>query len=90
MVYTSSLVSTIPFPPFAATGLQACKDVDPDLFYPPTYRATSVEPARVVCRSCVFMQECGTWAVRTGEPEGVWGTLTPEERRALRRRLNLA
>ncbi|NUR89837.1 MAG: WhiB family transcriptional regulator, partial [Nonomuraea sp.] len=40
--------------------------------------------ARRICRACPVRHACLEWAVRTGEPDGVWGGATPAERRLMR------
>jgi len=66
--------------------------VDPELFFPvgesgPAVR--QVAAARAVCARCPVQRECRDWALQAGEPAGIWGGTTPEERRLLRRRLLL-
>jgi WhiB family redox-sensing transcriptional regulator len=66
-----------------------CRDEDPELFFPiGTARPAlaQVERARAVCSGCPVRDECLQWALSTGQAAGVWGGLTPDERRALRRR----
>jgi WhiB family transcriptional regulator, redox-sensing transcriptional regulator len=65
-----------------------CKDEDPELFFPVGTTGTSllqVEGAKAVCRLCNVRNECLEWALATGQDSGVWGGLSEEERRALRR-----
>lgn len=75
----------IPVPPFRDDPRIACKDEDPETFYPPTYRESSVTPARRVCQACPLEYTCAAWAIKVGEAHGVWGGTTPDERRAVRR-----
>ena len=44
-----------------------------------------VEQARQVCRSCPVSTACLEWALQAGVEYGVWGGLSEEERRPLRR-----
>lgn len=65
-----------------------CKDEDPELFFPlgsTGPAARQVEQARAVCMACDVRPECLEWAISTGQDSGVWGGLSEEERRALRR-----
>ena len=69
--------------------LARCRDEDPELFFPIGTSGPAlaqVERARAVCRRCPVMDECLQWALSTGQNAGVWGGLTADERRALRRR----
>ncbi|MFH9353614.1 WhiB family transcriptional regulator [Kitasatospora sp. NPDC017646] len=40
--------------------------------------------ARSVCRACPVRTACAAFAVRTGEPFGIWGGLTEADRDAAR------
>lgn len=66
-----------------------CKDVDQELFYYPDEERGSTKNARIhaakaVCKTCTVKQECLAWAERVPEAYGIWGGLTPEERKELR------
>lgn len=72
------------------TDRAACRaaGTDPDLFFPvgeTGLAARQVAAAKEVCARCPVIDLCRDWAVRTGEPEGIWGGTTPDERRRLRR-----
>lgn len=45
-------------------------------------RNDMTEEARAICMSCVVRDECLDYALNTGETEGIWGALTPQERGA--------
>jgi WhiB family transcriptional regulator, redox-sensing transcriptional regulator len=65
-----------------------CKDEDPELFFPVGTTgpaAAQIEAAKAVCMQCEVRAECLEWALATGQDAGVWGGLSEEERRALRR-----
>ncbi len=65
-----------------------CRDEDPDLFFPigSTGPALSqLARAKAVCLGCPVRVECLEWALETGQDAGVWGGLSEDERRALRR-----
>lgn len=69
-----------------------CKDEDPELFFPignsgPALK--QIEQAKSVCRRCPVTEACLKWALESGQDAGVWGGLTEEERRALKRQRNL-
>jgi WhiB family redox-sensing transcriptional regulator len=64
----------------------ACRDVDnAGFFYPERERGAnrrrSEERAKTVCRACPVLSECREYALVTREPYGVWGAMTPLERR---------
>lgn len=65
-----------------------CREVDPELFFPigsTGPAAAQVESAKSVCVVCPVRLECLEWALATGQDAGVWGGLSEEERRALKR-----
>jgi WhiB family transcriptional regulator, redox-sensing transcriptional regulator len=69
--------------------LSACRDEDPELFFPIGTSGPAVlqvEQAKAVCRRCTVTDECLQWALETGQDAGVWGGMSEEERRALKRR----
>ena len=62
-----------------------CRDEDPELFFP----IGDGEPARLqeqaaqaVCRRCPVQRECGTWAVESGQRDGVWAAMTERQLRS--------
>jgi WhiB family redox-sensing transcriptional regulator len=61
-----------------------CSGVDPEIFFP--HRGDSVDLARAVCRGCAVSSECLSYAIDTNQRFGVWGGLTPAQRRRLARR----
>jgi WhiB family redox-sensing transcriptional regulator len=66
----------------------SCRDVDPELFFPigSTGPALSqIEAARAICGSCSVQAPCLEWALATGQDAGIWGGMTEEERRTVRR-----
>ncbi len=65
-----------------------CKDEDPELFFPigtTGPAAAQIEAAKAVCMECPVRIECLEWALATGQDAGVWGGLSEDERRAVRR-----
>ena len=67
----------------------ACLDKDPELFFPignsdPANR--QIEKAKVVCLRCEVIETCLSWAMESRQDDGVWGGLSADERRALKRR----
>ncbi|MBA3251906.1 MAG: WhiB family transcriptional regulator [Geodermatophilaceae bacterium] len=66
-----------------------CRDGDPELFFPIGNTGPAlvqIEEAKAVCRRCPVTQDCLSWALETGQDAGVWGGLSEDERRALKRR----
>lgn len=66
----------------------ACTGHDPELFFPignSGPAAAQTEAARQVCRGCPVRLTCLEWALRERVDDGVWGGLSDEERRSLRR-----
>ncbi|WP_317891453.1 WhiB family transcriptional regulator [Saccharopolyspora pogona] len=73
--------------------LGACRTEDPDLFFPvgdasrkgsqPWLQA---QEAKQVCAQCPVAAQCLKWALDRGEPYGVWGGMTEQERHAAKSR----
>jgi WhiB family redox-sensing transcriptional regulator len=67
----------------------ACRDEDPELFFPIGNTGPAlvqIDEAKAVCRMCTVADDCLTWALETGQDSGVWGGLSEDERRAVKRR----
>jgi len=67
----------------------ACLGLDPELFFPIGSTGPALiqtEEARAVCRRCEVIDDCLSWAMDSRQEDGVWGGLSADERRALRRR----
>jgi WhiB family redox-sensing transcriptional regulator len=68
--------------------LSACRDTDPDLFFPVGTTGPAIEQienAKAVCRACDVQQQCLDYALATNQDSGIWGGTSEEERRTLRR-----
>lgn len=66
----------------------ACIDEDPELFFPIGTTGPALEQlerAKAVCRRCDVVDQCLEWALETNQDAGVWGGMSEDERRALRR-----
>jgi WhiB family transcriptional regulator, redox-sensing transcriptional regulator len=66
----------------------ACRDVDPELFFPAGPGPLGQEQtrrAKAVCHRCSVAAPCLEWALENGQQDGVWGGTDPQDRRALRR-----
>ena len=67
----------------------ACRDHDPELFFPVGNAAPAMlqlAQAKRVCADCPVQSFCLEWALLAGIDHGVWGGLSEEERRSVRRR----
>lgn len=66
-----------------------CRYHDPELFFPIgeglAFRPQIAE-AKSVCRPCPVASECLAWALQSGQDAGIWGGMTEDERRNLKRR----
>lgn len=66
-----------------------CRDTDPDLFFPIGTSEPALEQirnAKTICAGCAVKAQCLEWALETNQHVGIWGGLTEDERRDLRRR----
>jgi WhiB family transcriptional regulator, redox-sensing transcriptional regulator len=66
----------------------ACRDQDPELFFPLSEMgpgARQAERAKSVCARCPVRAECLGYALDNGLDHGIFGGTTETERRALRR-----
>ncbi len=66
-----------------------CRDEDPELFFPVGNSGPAlaqIADAKLVCNRCPVTTECLTWALDSGQDAGVWGGMSEDERRALKRR----
>jgi WhiB family redox-sensing transcriptional regulator len=66
----------------------ACRAVDPELFFPIGNSGPALvqmAEAKAVCRVCPVLQQCRQWALGSSQDAGVWGGLSEEERRAMKR-----
>jgi len=66
----------------------ACRDVDPEVFFPVGSSGPAVShmrTAQAVCRSCPVKDPCLQFALVTNQEAGVWGGKDENERRELRR-----
>jgi WhiB family redox-sensing transcriptional regulator len=64
----------------------ACKDVDPDMFFPEQgTKYKTADAAKEVCKSCAIKFDCLQTALEN-KYDGVWGGLTTVERESLQRR----
>jgi WhiB family transcriptional regulator, redox-sensing transcriptional regulator len=67
----------------------ACRDEDPELFHPVGTSGPAllqIEQAKAVCRRCDVTDACLGFALDRGIDSGVFGGMSEEERRAVKRR----
>jgi WhiB family redox-sensing transcriptional regulator len=67
----------------------ACLDEDPELFFPIGNTGLALlqtEEAKAVCRRCEVVETCLKSAIESGKDSGVFGGMSEDERRALKRR----
>jgi len=66
----------------------ACRDEDPELFFPITSggpSARQILAAKAVCARCPVRSDCLRYALDDPHSYGVWGGTTDEERSGMRR-----
>ncbi|MEW9551654.1 WhiB family transcriptional regulator [Nonomuraea sp. NPDC050783] len=71
---------------FDWTRRAACRDLDPELFFPISVEGPSrsqVEQAKTVCHGCPVRRPCLDYALSTCQAYGVWGGTDPDQRREL-------
>jgi WhiB family redox-sensing transcriptional regulator len=67
----------------------ACLDKDPELFFPIGNTGPAllqIEEAKAVCRRCEVIETCLKVAIDSGQDAGVFGGLSEDQRRSLKRR----
>ena len=70
----------------------ACRGMDTELFFVASVRSKGEysELALAACRRCPHQIECAQYALEDWSIDGLWGGLTPEQRRVYRRNRNAA
>lgn len=66
-----------------------CLNEDPELFFPVGNTGPAImqiAEAKKVCERCSVRAACLQWALEAGQDHGVWGGLSEDERRAMKRR----
>ncbi len=65
-----------------------CRDTSPKLFFPVGTTGVAVgqiDNAKQICAQCPSTRQCLEFALLTSQENGIWGGLTEDERRQLRR-----
>lgn len=68
----------------------ACSAHDSSIFFPAGESgaaAGQIRLAKQICSGCDVSDECLDYAIDTNQVAGIWGGLTEDERRPLRRRI---
>ena len=58
----------------------SCRGLDPELFFP---AEDEPAPVKAICEACPVRFSCLAFALDRGERYGIWGGLTPTERKSL-------
>lgn len=69
-------------------GRSACRDSNPEVFFPigsTGIALEQIETARRICAACPVNSLCLEFALATNQEAGIWGGTTEEERRKLRK-----
>jgi WhiB family redox-sensing transcriptional regulator len=70
--------------------IAACRDVDPETFFVSGSESAQANKAQVakakrVCATCLVRTACLDDAIESGQDVGIFGGLTPDERRGHKR-----
>jgi WhiB family redox-sensing transcriptional regulator len=70
-----------------APDIPACMQTDPEVFFPDGNNDgwNETRKAKKMCESCPVIYECAIYALAAGENYGVWGGLSANELRQIRR-----
>jgi WhiB family redox-sensing transcriptional regulator len=64
---------------------------DAEQWFPFSYTGgpslAQIDRVRAICAGCPVRARCLAWAMETGQGDGIWAGTTPEQRKAIRRRL---
>lgn len=55
-------------------------------WFPADYHDDDAAKAVAICRACPVADECLSYAISTGQSDGVWGGTTPAQRSRVARR----
>lgn len=59
-------------------------------WFPEDYDDKDASKAIAICRACPVQDECLSYAIATGQSEGIWGSTTPSQRRVIAREVHRA
>jgi WhiB family transcriptional regulator, redox-sensing transcriptional regulator len=69
--------------------LAACRDSEPNLFFPVGSTGPAIDQigeAKRICAMCHVQESCLQYALESNQEAGVWGGYAEDERRRLRKR----
>lgn len=69
-----------PLPPFLDDGV-ACTPLNAEDFFPTV--GGNPAAARATCAKCPVRVQCLQWAIDNREAQGIWGGMSPTERKAI-------
>lgn len=61
----------------------ACADTESAIWFPEKGDWITSQAAKSLCRTCPVVRECGDYAIEHHILDGVWGAMTPEDRKPL-------
>lgn len=68
-------------------GQARCREVDPDLWFPDKGESDKSQRAKEICGRCPVQRQCLQYALDNTECWGVWGGLSYDDRKDLKRKL---
>jgi WhiB family redox-sensing transcriptional regulator len=69
----------------AAQTIPSCMQTDPDLFYSDKNETDTnrTKAAKKMCQKCPVVNECAIYAIAAREMWGVWGGMSPNDRKTI-------
>lgn len=65
-----------------------CKN-NVDIMFPEDYaHKQTIRLAKALCSQCIVVNQCGEYALKSGEVHGIWGGMTPAERKRTKKQEN--
>lgn len=75
----------IPNPPGTWIEHAACRNHDPNLFFPADGGWHIAKQAIAICNECPVRTDCLTYALEENQQYGIWGGTSYKQRQTLRR-----
>ena len=69
-------------------GDKNCTAYDTAAMYPEFDDYEGIKAAKRLCLGCPILKDCAEWAIAKNETFGIWGGMTPYERKIERRQRN--